>query len=460
MATYRTNDGLRKVCGCPRRGWPKCPHPWHFNYSWHGTPYRFSLDKQLGRKVRSKIEAAAEAKRLREAIEAGTFQAGASADVVCAPEELTLAAFADVWLAQCPKRRGKNRGAPRGSDDGGRLHRLVTLPSARRTSAGAAIAIGTMPIGTIVEADVEAALAALHQRSASNSTRNKYLQLFQSLAKWATKKGYLARSWFTVDSDVRRGDERGNRRDRRLAPDVFHETTGALVAAGEERRLLAVAGPRLQRLILGALETCCRCGELLQLQWRDVGEDWIQIRAAHAKDGEPREIPISTRLRAVLDMARVDPAGRPLGPDAYVFGNALGEYEPFPRKAWDTAVLRAHGHTPRWEPGKGRLTATSRAELTRVDLTFHDLRHEGGSRLLEAGWPLHHVRDMLGHADISTTSRYLNAERHGLRESMRRSDAARTFAEKFANNLQTGRRNPVENFSPERSENAAKARVN
>ena len=39
------------------------------------------------------------------------------------------------------------------------------------------------------------------------------------------------------------------------------------------------------------------------------------------------------------------------------------------------------------------------------DLHFRDLRHEGGSRLLEAGWPLHYVRDMLGHADISTTSR-------------------------------------------------------
>ena len=34
---------------------------------------------------------------------------------------------------------------------------------------------------------------------------------------------------------------------------------------GEERRLLAAAGPRLQNLIIAALETCCRRGELLRL---------------------------------------------------------------------------------------------------------------------------------------------------------------------------------------------------
>ncbi len=123
--------------------------------------------------------------------------------------------------------------------------------------------------------------------------------------------------------------------------------------------------------------------------------------------------------------------------------------EAFPRKAWETAVLRAHGHRPGWEPGKGKLTPASRAQLQAIDLTFHDLRHEGGSRLLEANWPLHHVRDMLGHADISTTSRYLNAERFGLRESMRRSDErenhARTLQDRGAKALAAPARNEAPN---------------
>jgi hypothetical protein len=115
-------------------------------------------------------------------------------------------------------------------------------------------------------------------------------------------------------------------------------------------------------------------------------------------------------------------------PDAYVFGDEAGAFAPFPKKAWETTVLRAHGQEPEWEPGKGKLTASSRAQLVAIDLDSHDLRNEAGSQLLEAGWPLHHVRDILGRADISTTSRYLNAERHGLRESMRRSDKAAEFA--------------------------------
>ena len=53
-----------------------------------------------------------------------------------------------------------------------------------------------------------------------------------------------------------------------------------------------------------------------------------------------------------------------------------------------------------------------------IDLHFHNLRHEAGSRWLEQGWPLHHVKELLGHASISTTDTYLNASRIHLRESM------------------------------------------
>jgi integrase len=97
------------------------------------------------------------------------------------------------------------------------------------------------------------------------------------------------------------------------------------------------------------------------------------------------------------------------------------------KRAWETAVLKAHGHDPQWTKSKA-LAAPSRAALRAIDLHFHDLRHEAGSRLLESGWPLHHVQEMLGHANVSQTSTYLNATRVGLQESMRRSDAARVQA--------------------------------
>jgi Phage integrase family len=63
-----------------------------------------------------------------------------------------------------------------------------------------------------------------------------------------------------------------------------------------------------------------------------------------------------------------------------------------------------------------------------ANLHFHDLRHEAGSRLLEAGWPLHHVQEMLGHADLKQTSTYLNVTRVGLQDSMRRFGTAPLYS--------------------------------
>ena len=78
---------------------------------------------------------------------------------------------------------------------------------------------------------------------------------------------------------------------------------------------------------------------------------------------------------------------------SYVFGDEAGRKVDNIKRAWETAVLKAHGHTLAWTP-KGGLGDTSRAALDAIDLRFH-LRHEGGSRLLEAGWPIHHVQRIL-----------------------------------------------------------------
>ena len=40
--------------------------------------------------------------------------------------------------------------------------------------------------------------------------------------------------------------------------------------------------------------------------------------------------------------------------------------------------------------------------------------------MLEAGWRLHHIQHMLGHASLEQTSTYLNVEKTGLQDSMRR----------------------------------------
>jgi hypothetical protein len=125
---------------------------------------------------------------------------------------------------------------------------------------------------------------------------------------------------------------------------------------------------------------------------------------------------------------------------AFVFGNAEGNAVGSPKKAWETLVLRSHGIKPTWEPGKRRLSPEARQQLRDINLTFHDLRHEAGSRWIEAGWPIHHVQQMLGHADLKQTSTYLNATVKGIEDSMRKSDEARGLLQSVAHEAETAPR--------------------
>ena len=119
-------------------------------------------------------------------------------------------------------------------------------------------------------------------------------------------------------------------------------------------------------------------------------------------------------------MRRTGPDGVQHPPNAYVFGNEIGHRVTTFKRAWVAAVLRAHG-SPAQRVTKtetrpdgtvrkrftARLTAESQAQLRAINLHFHDLRREAGSRWLDGGVPLQVIRDWLGHANISQTSTYL-----------------------------------------------------
>jgi integrase len=299
------------------------------------------------------------------------------------------------------------------------LNRLAAFPLPQPDGAQP---FGDKVLGTVTEDDIEVFFVDLRRQQRAASTRNKYAQLCRAMFRWAVKKGYLTRNPI-ADPDILRREKMAQRK-RRLEPDVL-DTKGKLQRPGEERRLLDHAPAHLQRLIIAAIETCCRRGELLSLTWADVDltKRELRIRAENAKDREQRILPISSRLAAVLEMAKTDPAGREYPRTAFVFGE-LGRRLKTIKKAWETAILKAHGHEPGWT-GKGTLSAASRVQLRAIDLHFHDLRHEAGSGLIEKGWPIHHVQEMLGHASLEQTSTYLNVTRTGLQESMRRFEKPR-----------------------------------
>jgi integrase len=388
--TARRNDGLRKRCECARRAWASCDHPWHFSFKWNGTHHRFSLDKHAEQPIGTKDDAHQEADRLRRLIRAGSFPP-APAPVVATPEALTFEQFADRWVTNARSTQSKNQQM----NDKGIVRRLSKL------DLGGVRLLGAQPIGVLTVDDWE---TAFRQLTGAASTLNKYRQAILMMQEWAIDKGYLPRPWVVgkvLESKKGGiiGRRKGARRDRRLVPDVLNDT-GKIKHQGEERRLLAKADAWLQRLMIAALETGCRRGELLSLQWRDVSLSHGQLtcRAEKTKTATMRQIPISTRLKPILQMVEHGPDGKPHAPAAYVFGNAVGERMAFQKKAWASCCKAA---------GIDRLQ-------------FRDLRHEAASRMLEAGWPLHHVQVMLGHQDTKTTSIYLNATIQELADSMKR----------------------------------------
>jgi integrase len=184
-------------------------------------------------------------------------------------------------------------------------------------------------------------------------------------------------------------------------------------------------------MIIAGLDTGMRRGEMLALLFGDI--DWkrrlIVLRGQTTKSRRTRVVPIGTsRLLAVLEWLRLDSTGGQKGDEVPVFSNEAGEPLKTFKKAWQVAVLKAHGVDPQWRKGSYKdLTAECQQRFREINLHWHDLRHEYASRLVERGVPLAQVRDLLGHASILTTERYDNQRLEALQAAVARLEAGKAF---------------------------------
>ena len=123
--------------------------------------------------------------------------------------------------------------------------------------------------------------------------------------------------------------------------------------------------------------TGCRRSEVLDLRWRDIGEDAIGL--ADLKTG-PRAVPLGEAARALIEALP-----GPRDPDAFLFPrHAEGRGIRILTNCWRTVCADA---------GLGRLR-------------LHDLRHTAASQAVMAGENLPLVGKLLGHRRHRTTAGY------------------------------------------------------
>jgi len=158
----------------------------------------------------------------------------------------------------------------------------------------------------------------------------------------------------------------------------------------EAATLIEKAKAHLKPVLIMALETGMRKAEILSLRWEDVDSANSSLYVRKTKNGEPRHVPMSERLAAVLKKVP-----RRVG-SSYLFATKKGRPFLDMRTAFENACFTAGI----------------------VNFRFHDLRHTAASHLAMAGVPLRAVGEILGHKTPSMTNRYAHLSQEHLKAAV------------------------------------------
>ena len=153
----------------------------------------------------------------------------------------------------------------------------------------------------------------------------------------------------------------------------------------ERKNLLAacqqINSEHLHFLVVLALSTGARHGELINLRWRDVDFKRNVITLHDTKNNERRILPLAHQA---LEMMRERHAARTLATDL-VFPSPYD-----PKRHWESQAS--------WK------TALDKAGIK--DFRFHDLRHSAASYLAMNGASLAEIAEVLGHKTLVMVKRY------------------------------------------------------
>lgn len=220
---------------------------------------------------------------------------------------------------------------------------------------------------------------------------NRELECLRSVMNFAKREGYIHITPFERGQAlISKSDE--TRRDRVLSRE---EEKRLLVACGERTYTYKRKGKEitahdtgerrqlLKVIIICALDTALRRGEIFKLKWSDIDFETyeIKVKAMNSKTARPRTVEMTPRLHdELLNLWNKSPKRLSLS----VFG--YDKPESTIKKAWAGACKDAGLQ----------------------DFRFHDLRHSAITRLVASGEPSANVMKISGHTQHTTFQRYVN----------------------------------------------------
>jgi integrase len=220
------------------------------------------------------------------------------------------------------------------------------------------------PISDITTRDVSEAMLKL-PKSLANATVNRYRSALSVVFRYACRQYNLPSNPVGLIPSK---------------PEDNHRVR--YLSTLERKRLLKACmeadWPKLYLLVLMAITTGARRGELLGLGWRDIDFERRTAFVQTTKNGQPKVLPLTSDV--VNELIKFRQQGVPL-----IFNSEIKPNKAFCfNKQWVKALKVAEVE----------------------DFTFHCLRHTCASYLAQSGASLLEIADVLGHKQISVTKRY------------------------------------------------------
>ena len=162
------------------------------------------------------------------------------------------------------------------------------------------------------------------------------------------------------------------------------------------------------------LYTGARKREVLDAKWQDIDFARKALRIPRTKSGKVRHVPLSegaiellltlrdgkdkrANVQASANQSSSELSLKMNSPSGFIFAN------PKTGLAYNSFYYSWHA---------------ARCRAGMPDFRVHDLRHSFASFLVNSGRSLYEVQELLGHADIRTTSRYAYLAREKLVEAV------------------------------------------